>query len=70
VAVVSLDLPGIDGLAVAEKILRDWPGVAVVLLASDDCDDSLETCRSDGVAVIRKPPDPEAIARMVSSTLP
>lgn len=48
--VVDIAMPGIDGLAVAEQLRREWPDVRVVFLSMHDDDGSLQRAVALGAA--------------------
>lgn len=56
VALLDDDLPGVDGLAVAERLHRRRPGCAVVLMTADPTPELRRRAREKGVTrVLGKP---------------
>ena len=69
-ALIALELPGIDGLAVVKKIERDRPEVQVLVLTRDDSPDAVEEClRHGALEVMRKPVSAEHVRSAASSAL-
>lgn len=65
-ALIGLELPGIDGLAVVKKIERDRPDVRVLVLTRDaDPSEIEESVRHGALDVIRKPVSAEGVRSAV-----
>lgn len=70
IALIGLDLPGIDGLAVVKKIERERPDVRVFVLARGaDPSEIEESVRHGALDVFRKPVPAEGIRSVVRAAL-
>lgn len=69
-ALIALELPGIDGLAVVEKIERERPEVGVLVLTTGRRPEEIEQCVQHGaLGVLRKPVSAEQVRSAVLSAL-
>ena len=56
VAIVDLNLPGMDGMALFEKLRRGWPAIQVIVLTGfGDLDTAKDAIRLDVVDYLTKP---------------
>lgn len=69
-ALIALELPGIDGLAVVEKIERERLEVGVLVLTTGRRPDEIEQCvRHGALVVLQKPVSAERVRSAVRSVL-
>lgn len=69
-ALIALELPGIDGLAVVKKVELERPEVRVLVLTTGDRPDDIEeSLRHGALQVLRKPVSAEQVRRAVRSAL-
>lgn len=68
VALVDVDLPGMSGLELAERIEATRPGTFTVLITAAEGDRILNFLRSHPVAYLRKPLDFDLLLSLLRST--
>lgn len=69
-ALIALELPGIDGLAVVKKIERERPEVRVLVLSTGRRPDEIEdSVRHGALDVLRKPVSAERVRSAVRAAL-
>jgi DNA-binding NtrC family response regulator len=66
VALVDLDLPGMDGIALIRKLAQLSPMTRSVLVTATDTDTLVRRISGDGIPYIQKPLDFEALLRFLN----
>jgi len=67
---IDYNMPGDDGLTVAERILAGWPGVRVALVTANVQDSIAAKARALGVVFIGKPVNPNDVAAFLGAGSP
>ena len=70
VALLDVDLPGMSGLELAERLARQFPRLRVVLLTAVDADRVKEFRRVHEVGYVRKPVHFPDLLRMLMAATP
>jgi two-component system, response regulator PdtaR len=66
VVFTDVNMPGeFDGLGLAERVARRWPGVAIVITSGRGCPDALVA----GARFVPKPYMPDALPRLLDEVL-
>jgi len=69
-AVVDLELPGINGLELIERLRRLSPGVTPVRVTALGDDDVVDVIRRRGITSLRKPIDVDQLFGVIAERIP
>ena len=70
IALVDLDLPGMNGLELIRQLARMEPGVFPILITAANGEPLADRLRKQGVAYLRKPLDFERLMSLLDSKTP
>lgn len=62
---MDVNMPGMTGLEVAEKIRRDWPGIRITLITANIQDSTFNRAKELNIGFIEKPIGSAQIAKAV-----
>ncbi|MEE8143084.1 MAG: sigma-54 dependent transcriptional regulator, partial [Planctomycetota bacterium] len=66
----DLQMPGMDGLALTRRVIREWPQTPVVILTADgSLDSAVESMRLGAADFLVKPLDPEELLVRIAKRL-